>query len=82
MQLKLIFTVPYGCEQPATYDTAVLPIPRVGELVLVQANLEERFYANFPKMPRQVRCVVTSVEYNLAEMTVTVGLDDVWYDCS
>jgi hypothetical protein len=72
----LIFTAPWDCEQPDKYDAATTPVPRVGEVVLVWADLAQRTYVHSPELPRQVRCVVSSVEYNLTAQVINVLLVD------
>lgn len=74
--MKLLFTVPWDCEPAAVYNTGTVPIPRIGEVVLAWADLEKRLFANSPKMPRQVRCIVSSVTYDLVDMAVTVTLEN------
>jgi hypothetical protein len=72
--VKIIFIVPWDCIAPEIYDTSTTPVPSVGTVIKVQADLEKRNFMSSPKTSRQVRCIVNEIEHNLTKQTIKVFL--------
>jgi len=71
--MTINFLPPSGF-QPVALDTKDVPVPRIGECVLVMQTPIYHFSKS--RIPRQQRLEVYQVDYDLSEICVDVFLKD------
>jgi hypothetical protein len=71
--MKIYFHAPLGFNQEDR-DTNVMPVPRVGETVLVMQTSIDHFGKS--RIPKQKELMVYKVDYDLSEMCIDVHLND------